>query len=76
MAVTGAVVGEDPLLGGRLDILESWADVAGRVADVLGFGDRDRALEDVERGAGIAARERHEMLEGIVGQGHAAVRTE
>ena len=61
MAVAGAVVGEDPLLGGRLDVLEARADTAVLVADVLGLGERDGALEDVERGPGVAARERDEV---------------
>ena len=74
MAVAGAVVGEDALLGGRLDVLEPRADAALGVADVLGLGQGRRALEDVERGPRVAAGERHEVIEGVVGQGDAAGR--
>ena len=73
MAVAGPVVGEDPLLGGGLDVLEPRADAAVGVADVLGLGQRRRALEDVERRAGVAAGERDEVLEGVVGERDAAV---
>ena len=76
MAVAGAVVGEDALLGGGLDILESRTDAPVGVADVLGFGERRRALEDVERRPGVAAGERDEVLEGVVGEADAAVRPE
>ena len=73
MAVAGPVVGEDALLGGGLDVLEPRADAAVRVADVLGLGERDGALEDVERRARVAAGEDDEVLEGVVGERDAAV---
>ena len=76
MAVAGAVVGQDPLLGGGLDVLESRADTALGVADVLRLGQGGRALEHVERRARVAAGERDEVLEGVVGEGDAAVRPE
>ena len=46
------------------------------VADLLGLGQGDRALEDVERGPCVAAGEPDEVLERVVGEGDAAVRTE
>src|SRR4029079_19645147 len=76
VAVAGAVVGEDTLLGGRLDVLEPRADMSVRVADVLGFGDRRGTFEDIERRARVAARERHEVLECVIGQGHDTGRAE
>ena len=76
MAVAGAVVGEDALLGGRLDVLERGATVARRVPDVLGLGQGDGALEDVQRGPGVAAGDRDEVLERVVREGDAAVRPE
>ena len=48
MAVAGAVVGEDALLGGGLDLLERGRDLAVRIAGALALGERDGALEDVE----------------------------
>ena len=44
VAVAGAVVGEDPLLGGGLDVRERRRDVAGLVAFALVLGEGDRAL--------------------------------
>ena len=73
VAVAGPVVAEDPLLGGGLDVLEPRRDAALLVADVLALGQRDGALEDVERGPGVAAGERDEVVEGVVGQGDAAL---
>ena len=73
MAVAGPVVGEDALLGGGLDVLETRADAAFGVADVLGLGQRGRALEDVERRPGVAAGERDQVLERVVGERDAAV---
>ena len=51
-------------------------DVAVGVADVLGLGEGDRALEDVQRGAGVATGERDEMLEGVVRERDATRRPE
>ena len=76
VAVAGPVVGEDALLGGRLDVLEPRADAALGVADVLRLGERGRALEDVQRGAGVAAGERDEVLEAASIERDAAVRAE
>ena len=76
MPVAGPVVGEDSLLGGRLDVLEPRADVAFGVADVLALGQRGRALEHVERRPGVAPGERDEVVEGRVRQRDAAVRAE
>ncbi len=76
MAVAGTVVGEHALLGGGLDILEARTDAALRVADVLGFGERRRALEDIERRPGVAAGERDEVLEGVVAEADPAVGAE
>ena len=73
MAVAGPVVAEDPLLGGRLDVLEPGRDAALLVADVLALGQRDGALEDVQRRPGVAAGERDQVVEGVVGEGDAAV---
>ena len=74
--VAGPVVGEDALLGGRLDVLESRGDVAGRVADALVGGEGGRTLEDVQGRSRVATGERHQMLEGVVAEGDPAVRTE
>ena len=76
MPVAGAVVAEDPLLGGGFDVLEPRRHVPVLVADVLALGQGGRALEDVERRAGVAAGERHEMVERVVGQRDAAGRAE
>ena len=57
MAIAGSVVGEDALLGGSLDVLEPRADPAVGIADLLGLGKRNGALEDIERSARIAAGE-------------------
>ena len=76
MPVTGPVVGEDPLLGGRLDILESGAHVALGIADVLALGQRGRALEHVERRPGVTAGERDQVVEGLVRERDATVRAE
>ena len=46
------------------------------VADVLALGQRGRALEDVERRAGVAAGQRDEVVEGLVDERDAAVGTE
>ena len=64
------------MLGGGLDVLETRADVPVRVADLLRFGKRGRALEDVEGRARVTARERDEMLERVIGQRDAAGRPE
>ena len=76
VAVAGPVVAEHALLGRDLDVLEARADMAVGVADPLVLGQRRRALEHVERGPGVAARERDEVLEGVVAERHAAVRPE
>ena len=73
VAVAGPVVGEDPLLGGGLDVLETRAHAAVGVADVLALGKRGRALEDVEGRARVAAGERDEVLECVIGKRYAAV---
>ena len=74
--VAGPVVAEDALLRRGLDVLEAGRHVPGLVADVLAVGQRRGTLEDVQRGARVTAGERHEVGEGLVGQGHAAGRTE
>ena len=68
VAVAGTVVGEGPLLGRGLHVLEPGRDTSVGVADALGLGDRDRALEDVEGLAGVAGGESDEMLERLVGK--------
>ena len=73
VAVARAVVGEDPLLGGGLDIREAWGETRPS-CDVLRLGERDRALEDVEGLPRVATGDLHEMLERVVGEGDAAVR--
>ena len=73
VAVAGSVVGEDPLLGGRLDILETRADPAFGIADVLALGKRRRTLEDVEGRTRVPAREGDQVLECVIGKRYAAV---
>ena len=63
VAVAGAVVGEDALLSGALDVPERRLDAAGRVAMALGVGQGDGALEHVEGLACVAGREADEMVE-------------
>jgi hypothetical protein len=63
VAVAGSVVGEDPLLGRPFDVLETRTDASGRVADCLGLGQGDCALQDVHRGSCIAAGERDQVIE-------------
>ena len=46
------------------------------VADAFGLCECDGALEDVQGGAGVAARERDEVVEGIVGERDPALRSE
>ncbi len=72
VTVAGAVVAEDPLLCGRLHVLEPRGDPALLVPDALRLGEGNGAFEHVERRPRIAAGERHEVIEGLVGHGNAA----
>ena len=72
MAVAGAVVGEDALLGRCLDVLQPGRNVAVLVPDALGFGQRGRAFEDVERRPRVATGEVDEMVERGLVEGDAA----
>ena len=65
VAVAGAVVGEDALLGGGLDVREGGGDAAVGVAGVLVLGERDGALEHVQRLPRVAAGEVDEVVEGV-----------
>ena len=76
MAVAGPIVAEDPLLGRGFDVLETRGDMAVCITYALPFGQSHRALEDVQRGSGVAAGERDEVVERIVGQGNPAIRSE
>ena len=74
--VAGAVIGEDALLGRRLDVLEAWGDAPLLVADVLALGERGRALEHVEGRARVATGEADQVIEGVLGERHATIGTE
>ena len=76
MTVAGAVVAEDPLLCGRLHVLESRGDPALLVPDALRLREGNRAFEHVECRPRIAAGQRHEVIEGLVGHVDATVRAE
>ena len=74
--VAGAVVREDPLLGRGLDVLEPRRDVTIGVADSLGLGQRDRALQHVERRARVPTGQPDQVLERVVGERDTAFRPE
>ena len=76
MSIAGPVVGEGALLSGGLDIPKSGCDVAFAVAGTLRLGDRDGALQDVERLPRVSGGEAYKVVEGLLADGHAALGTE
>ena len=76
MPVARPVVGEDPLLRGGLDVGERRRDVTGVVPLPVVLGECHRALEHVQRDPGVAAGDRDEVRERLVGERHAARRPE
>ena len=72
MAVAGTVVGQGPLLRGRLDVLQPGGDPSFGVARPLRVGDRNRALENVEGLACVSGGEAHEVFERLTAERDAA----
>ena len=70
----GAVVGEDALLRGSLDLGQAGRDVTLVVPQVAVLGQGDRALEHVERGSRVASGHRDEVVERVGHERHAALR--
>ena len=77
VAVAGPVVGQDALLGGRLDVAEPWARRRPSASRTPSPSARAIAPSSTLRaGARVAAGEVDQVLERVVGEADAAARAE